>query len=162
MNLHDLILPFNFRIVLKDFLKIIPWILSLNPILFYRKKVNKKYTKKRNSEIKDTLEKWGGVFIYPEWTRSDELWELNKNYFKSLFDTVKNTKEIKNKVVMILTMDNNHIFNFKLEKWLIWKWNINKWTINLTIDLVDISNMDIDEFTKYMGNKILLNLNNKK
>lgn len=133
------ILPPDTRILLKDLLTYIPWITSLDPIVFYRNKVNPSFTKKRNKEIYDTLEKSQRVLIYPEWTRIEWniLWEFNYNLYSKAFESIKTFTDDFSKIVTLITTDSFEVMPNSLEKSLLFLWKYSSWNINITIDFID-------------------------
>lgn len=130
------IIPLDTSIQLKDILTYIPWIDSLKPIVFYRNKLDKETIKFRNNEIKNTINSWKRVLIFPEWTRIEwsKIWEFQTSLYKNAYNLVKDTKS---SIITIITTDNSNVFPTTLEKNLVWMWTINKWTIKFTIDFID-------------------------
>lgn len=133
------IIPADTRILLKDLLTYIPWITSLDPIVFYRKKVNPSFTKKRNNEISTTLKKDQRILIYPEWTRVEWniLWDFNQNLYLKAFNTIKSYTDNYSQIVTLITTSSYNVMPNSIEKSLLFLWKYKTWDINITIDFID-------------------------
>ena len=156
------IVPTDTRIQLKDLLTYIPWILSLDPIVFYRNKLDKENIKIRNNEIKNTILDKKRVLIFPEWTRveGESIWEFKTSLYKEAFKTIKTLRDTTSQIVTIVTTDNNDVFPCNLEKSLIWLWNAKTGTITFTIDFIDASVYNnIEDFNSNVTDIIEWNLN---
>jgi hypothetical protein len=159
------IVPPDTRIQLKDLLTYIPWILSLDPIVFYRNKLDKENTRIRNNEIRNTILDKKRVLIFPEWTRveGESIGEFKTSLYKEAFKSIKTLSDETSQIITIITTDNNDVFPDTLEKSVLWLWNARTGTIKFTIDFIDASiYKNIEEFNVNVTDIIEWNLNKKE
>lgn len=159
------LVPTDTRIVLKDILNYILGVFALNPISFDRSNITTKATRKRNKKIRETIESWKRVLLYPEGTRTDnwEILNFKNSYTSEVFKAIKATSDEVSKIVTIITTDSHEVFPYTLEEGMMWKWNLWKWDVVITIDFIDASLYEnVNDFNKAVKNIMENNLNKNK